>query len=202
MKRILSLLFCSFFLFSLCACVRCEHDFGEWSVVVAATCSKKGVDRRVCLNCGKEEEKKTDALGHDFDPAFSVDVAPTIEQEGLRSRHCKRSGCDERTDLEVMKKLQSSSPENNQGNNQNNQGNDPAKDPSTNPGDPAKDPEKEPEKEPGFSDPLPPPNLYEYPIDDEITGEAVDGKVTYRIRVNRYNGRKIGNPLPFVKVST
>ena len=40
------------------------HDFGEWNVTQAPTCTEKGQQERSC-SCGEKETEKIDALGHD-----------------------------------------------------------------------------------------------------------------------------------------
>ncbi len=51
-----------------------SHSFGEWTVVDAASCTEKGLEKRVCQNaandeyeaCTAFETQETDALGHDL----------------------------------------------------------------------------------------------------------------------------------------
>ena len=42
-----------------------EHDFGEWTVTVPATCTAMGEEQRTCA-CGKTETRTVAALGHDY----------------------------------------------------------------------------------------------------------------------------------------
>ena len=81
-----------------------EHSYGEWSVVKEATCTEKGVEHRLCSICGAEETREIEALGHEFSEYFTVDKAPTVTEEGSKSRHCVR--CDEVTDVTVIAKLE------------------------------------------------------------------------------------------------
>ncbi len=39
-----------------------DHSWGEWEVVDAPTYSKPGVERRICANCGIDEERAVDKL--------------------------------------------------------------------------------------------------------------------------------------------
>ena len=48
----------------------CTHDWNEWTVKTAATCTEKGVETRTCKKCEiPAETKDIDALGHDAGPA-------------------------------------------------------------------------------------------------------------------------------------
>ena len=42
-----------------------EHDFGEWTVTVPATCTEAGEEQRTC-SCGETETRIVAALGHDY----------------------------------------------------------------------------------------------------------------------------------------
>ena len=42
------------------------HDFGEWTVTTAPTCTEKGVETRYCSRCDATETRDVDALGHDL----------------------------------------------------------------------------------------------------------------------------------------
>lgn len=42
------------------------HDFGEWAVVKAATCTESGTESRTCARCQETETRTVEALGHDF----------------------------------------------------------------------------------------------------------------------------------------
>ncbi|MDD3401634.1 MAG: hypothetical protein PHT58_08445, partial [Eubacteriales bacterium] len=58
-------------------CTRCEdatvaqtvvaalgHDFGEWTVITAATCTQEGYERRYCSRCEEYETRGIAPLGH------------------------------------------------------------------------------------------------------------------------------------------
>ena len=70
----------------------CEHSFGEWSIVKAATCKESGESVRVCTLCSEREEKaieKTD----DHTPVIDAAVPATCKDTGLsEGSHC--SLCD------------------------------------------------------------------------------------------------------------
>ena len=60
----------------------CEHSFGEWSIVKAATCKESGESVRVCTLCSDREEKaieKTD----DHIPVIDAAVPATCKDTGL-----------------------------------------------------------------------------------------------------------------------
>ena len=40
------------------------HDFSEWTLVKAATCTEDGEETRTCSRCGGTETRDIDALGH------------------------------------------------------------------------------------------------------------------------------------------
>ncbi len=66
----------------------CEHSFGEWSTVKAATCKESGESVRICTVCAEREEKvieKTD----DHTIVIDAAVPSTCIQEGLsEGSHC------------------------------------------------------------------------------------------------------------------
>lgn len=66
------------------------HDFGEWQVEIAPTCTKPGLSYRLCKLCLKTKEyKKTDELGHDW--AFDYIKVPTCKEAGFaKSATCSR----------------------------------------------------------------------------------------------------------------
>lgn len=78
--------------------------YGEWTIKEEATCTKDGVEHRVCTVCGKEETRVIAAKGHNFDSEWTVDVKPTCTKEGSKSHHCK--DCDEKTDVTIISKLE------------------------------------------------------------------------------------------------
>ena len=78
------------------------HVFGEWTTATEPTCTEKGTETRSC-HCGEVENREISAIGHDFEDSFTVDVEPTLEFTGSKSRHCK--ACDEKTDITEIPKL-------------------------------------------------------------------------------------------------
>ena len=76
------------------------HDWGE-PETVSATCTEGGLVKKTCKRDPSHVETVTSGpLGHDWEEDFTVDVPPTCETNGSKSRHCTR--CDEKTDVTVV----------------------------------------------------------------------------------------------------
>ncbi|MBQ1996183.1 MAG: leucine-rich repeat domain-containing protein, partial [Clostridia bacterium] len=79
-----------------------EHDF-QLRESYAPTCDKVGYDVHVCTQCSAKETRETaPSLGHDFSTEFTVDIDSTCTMTGIKSKHCKRSGCKETTEETVI----------------------------------------------------------------------------------------------------
>lgn len=69
-----------------------EHEFGEWSAIVEATCTEPGVSVHVCTLCNVEETTDVEALGHD--EVVTPGTPATCTEDGISDRiHCAR--CEE-----------------------------------------------------------------------------------------------------------
>lgn len=73
MKKILSIILMLFILscmiFALYGCgdnKTCEHSYGDWTVVTAATCTQDGIKERVCSKCNDKETASIPAVGHNY----------------------------------------------------------------------------------------------------------------------------------------
>ena len=42
------------------------HQFGEWIVEKASTCTENGLSVRACKECGEKETKEIPAQGHNY----------------------------------------------------------------------------------------------------------------------------------------
>ena len=67
------------------------HEWGEWTVIKAATCDAAGRRQRECGVCGTAEIEILPALSHEY--ADTV-VAPTCTQQGYTLHKCTREGCN------------------------------------------------------------------------------------------------------------
>ncbi len=80
------------------------HDYQ--SVVTDPTCTEPGYTTHTCTRCNDSyQDTEVAALGHDWSD-WVVTVHPTLEQEGTRTRTCRRTGCG-MSETESMPKLQS-----------------------------------------------------------------------------------------------
>ncbi len=79
-----------------------KHQFSDWVVTKEATCTEKGLKKRICSVCNHEETQEIDALGHTWSEEWTIDVEATCEQDGSKSHHCTR--CDEKKDITVIEK--------------------------------------------------------------------------------------------------
>ena len=78
------------------------HDYGEWAVTTPATCTKDGVETRVCKNNEKHTETRAIAAkGHDFGE-WVVITAPTEFEEGVEVRVCSICGEEETRSIEKL----------------------------------------------------------------------------------------------------
>lgn len=67
------------------------HDFCEWRLVKAATCTEPGVQTRVCIRCGAEETRDTAVAEHNFSE-WVITRAPTCTEPGTEERVCRNCG--------------------------------------------------------------------------------------------------------------
>ena len=79
----------------------CTHDFSV-TATSPASCTEDGRKTYTCARCGTAYDECLPAVGHDYSTEYTVDVAPTTEAEGSKSRHCTR--CDAVTDVTVIPK--------------------------------------------------------------------------------------------------
>ena len=72
----------------LTACHSCE--FGEWKVVLPASCTGSGLEERLCI-CGEKETREIDANGH-IDGDWIQVKEPTCSSQGIKNLFC--ANCD------------------------------------------------------------------------------------------------------------
>ena len=84
MKKILSIILISSIpicmTFALYGCGKdkaCEHSYGNWTVVTAATCTQDGIKERVCSKCNNKETASIPAVGHNFVNGICTDCGAT-----------------------------------------------------------------------------------------------------------------------------
>lgn len=64
------------------------HDFGPWSISLAATCTQSGKESRTCSRCGVTETKNIPALGHDYHNGFCIHCGQKDPNYNPDSNHC------------------------------------------------------------------------------------------------------------------
>ena len=71
----------------------------DWETeTISATCTEGGLVKKTCKRDPSHVETvPSGPLGHDWEEDFTVDVQPTCETAGSKSRHCTR--CDEKIDV-------------------------------------------------------------------------------------------------------
>ena len=74
------------------------HDFGDWTVTTAATCTETGVETRFCSKCDETETREIPALGHAWGDWTRISSA-TETQKGVEMRLCKKDPAHSETRL-------------------------------------------------------------------------------------------------------
>ena len=69
----------------------CPHKWGKWTVVKAATCTKKGTRERTCKYCGEVDRESIKKTGHSWGK-WKVTKEATCTVKGTRKRTCKNCG--------------------------------------------------------------------------------------------------------------
>jgi len=73
------------------------HQWGDWSVTTAATCSTEGVETRECIYPAHKETRQIPTTPHDWE--FIQGIAPTCTFAGSGTRKCKVCGKTETSDI-------------------------------------------------------------------------------------------------------
>ena len=75
------------------------HDWNEWELTIAPTCTVAGAEARTCKVCKETEIRGVDAIGHDWNE-WELTTAPTCTDAGEETRTCKND-CGETETREV-----------------------------------------------------------------------------------------------------
>lgn len=68
-----------------------DHDWNDWTVTKAPTCTETGAEKRTCKRGDAQEARAIDALGHDLERVEAV--APTCTEAGVTEHWaCSRCG--------------------------------------------------------------------------------------------------------------
>ena len=81
----------------------------KWIFVnrVEATCVGTGsVTYRCDFGCNTPRVDTLKPIGHNFSNSYTVDEQPSYEKEGSQSKHCTRSGCNQKSDVQAVPRLQ------------------------------------------------------------------------------------------------
>ena len=70
---------------------RHTHNYSDWVVTVAPTCTQDGVEERYCTECGQSQTRSTYRIGHDFQEQMVI-KEPTCTEDGIVQYRCTR--CD------------------------------------------------------------------------------------------------------------
>ena len=72
----------------------CNHNWGDWVVLVQASCTKKGLKQRVCKLCGEKEQQEIDKIAHSYGSWFTQ-REPTCTKAGEEARWCQVCGYEQ-----------------------------------------------------------------------------------------------------------
>ncbi len=65
--------------FILTSCnLKCEHEFGEWTLALDPSCSADGEEQRSCTKCGEIEKQPIPATGHNADGLVCSECGESI----------------------------------------------------------------------------------------------------------------------------
>lgn len=93
--------------------IQCLYDVAEkehtWELVDTTypdgNCEEPSESRYRCSGCRAEKTEQSAALGHDYEKEWTVDLAATCTQAGIKSHHCRRSTCDKLRAVTVIPSL-------------------------------------------------------------------------------------------------
>lgn len=79
------------------------HAFGEWELIEAPTCVKKGSQKHVCSLCGTVETADIAPTGNHSYGSWEETVQPTCYEKGSEERVCSVCGKKETADIAIKK---------------------------------------------------------------------------------------------------
>lgn len=84
------------------------HQWGEWEVTEAASCTQDGVKARTCQaeGCGLQELERIPATGHVFDETADPIVEPATDTENGREYWLCQNGCGQEKVKRVLVRVQ------------------------------------------------------------------------------------------------
>lgn len=71
----------------------CSHEYSDWTVKTAATCTQKGEEVRTCSKCNDEQTQEIDALGHNSEGTVAHKDADCTNDGVEGGTYCTR--CNE-----------------------------------------------------------------------------------------------------------
>ncbi len=77
------------------------HNWEENTILQQLTCEQDGLVEYLCSGCKAVKTETILATGHTFSTEWTEDVAATCTGTGIKSRHCTKEGCDEKTDVKL-----------------------------------------------------------------------------------------------------
>ncbi len=75
-----------------------EHEYKDYTQTKAPTCTEKGEETGTCA-CGATDVREVNALDHEFATVFTEDEPATCTKVGSKSKHCTRTGCQEKSEV-------------------------------------------------------------------------------------------------------
>ncbi len=78
-----------------------EHEYKDYKETKAPTCTEKGAETGTCA-CGATDVREVKALGHEFAEEFTTDKEATCTEAGSKSKHCTRTGCEEKSEVTAI----------------------------------------------------------------------------------------------------
>lgn len=81
------------------------HVYSSESTI-EPTCTTNGAKIKICTVCDNMNIDPIEKLGHSFSEEWTIDKEATCLEEGSKSHHCTRDGCDEKDDVTVIPKLE------------------------------------------------------------------------------------------------